>query len=328
LGVPENVFPMALTYLRIYLLGLPLIFLYNFESAILRSRGNTRTPLLSLFISGLINVALNFFFVLILKMDVDGVALATVISNFVSTGILFVYLLRTKDKVRVNIKKLAIDRYVLIKILKIGIPSGIQGMVFSLSNIVVQSAINSLGQTVMAASTAAFYLEIIAYYVMNSFSQTCTTFIGQNYGAGQHDRCRKILKDCFFVSLVTTGIVCISIYLSGRFLLSLFNSDPQVIETGMIRLRYIFLAYIFSFAQEVFTGYLRGYGISNVPAICTLICVCGIRLVWVFTVFRMRPAFSTIMQVYPVSLGLIAFILILMTLIIRPSRRFENKSDI
>ncbi len=328
LGVPEEVFDMAIKYLRIYLVGMPVIFLYNFESAIFRSRGNTRLPLASLIISGLINVVLNLVFVICFKMDVDGVAWATVISNFISSLILFVYLLKTKDETKVDFKKFCIDWEVLSKILKIGIPSGVQGMVFSLSNIVVQSAINSLGATVMAASSAAFYCEIIAYYVMNSFGQACTTFVGQNYGAGQNERCRNVLKTSVLLSFVSTGFVCVVILIFGNQLLSIFNTEADVISTGMIRLRCIFFAYIFSFVQECFTGYLRGFGISSVPALASLIGVCGTRILWVFTVFKKFPSFTTIMLVYPISLGLVEILIILMTVIIRPSKKFIGKTDL
>ena len=328
LAVPEEVRDMAISYLRIYLVGMPVIFLYNFESAIFRSRGNTRLPLASLIISGLINVVLNLVFVICLKMDVDGVAWATVISNLISSGILFVCLLKTKDEIKVDFKKFCIDWEVLSKILKIGIPSGIQGMVFSLSNIVVQSAINSLGATVMAASSAAFYCEVIAYSVMNSFGQACTTFVGQNYGAGQNERCRNVLKTSVLLSLISTGFVCTVILIFGRELLGLFNKDPDVISTGMIRLRCIFFAYIFSFIQECFTGYLRGFGISSVPALASLLGVCGTRIIWVFTVFKKFPSFTTIMLVYPISLGFVAILIILMTLIIKPSKKFAGKTDL
>lgn len=328
LGVPEEVFDMAIKYLRIYLVGMPVIFLYNFESAIFRSRGNTRLPLASLIISGLINVVLNLVFVICFKMDVDGVAWATVISNFISSLILFVCLLKTKDETKVDFKKFCIDLEVLSKILKIGIPSGVQGMVFSLSNIVVQSAINSLGATVMAASSAAFYCEIIAYYVMNSFGQACTTFVGQNYGAGQNERCRNVLKTSVLLSFVSTGFVCVVILIFGNQLLSIFNTEADVISTGMIRLRCIFFAYIFSFVQECFTGYLRGFGISSVTALASLIGVCGTRILWVFTVFKKFPSFTTIMLIYPISLGLVEILIILMTAIIRPSKKFIGKTDL
>lgn len=323
LDVPDEVFSMAVKYLRIYLIGMPVILLYNFESAIFRSCGNTRTPLIALIISGVINVILNMLFVPLLGMNVDGVATATVISNAISSAILFVSLMKTDLEVKLNPKELAIDKNILINILKIGVPSGIQGMIFSFANIVIQSAVNSLGTTVMAASSAAYNLEIFAYYVMNSFNQTCTTFVGQNYGAGKNDRCLKSLKLCLIQCVSATAVVCGIILIFGKPLISIFNGDAEVIDTGYIRLCYIFFAYIFSFAQEVLSGYLRGYGVSFIPAICSVVGICGVRLVWIFTVFEKSKTFSTIMQVYPVSLGITTIAILLVTLIVKPSKRYS-----
>ena len=198
-------FPLALKYMRIYLLGLPVIFLYNFEAAIFRSAGDTKTPLVALALSGVLNVILNLFFVVVLNKTVDGVAIATVLANVVSSVVLLRRLLRSELFIHVEFKNLRIDWKILWRILKIGVPAGIQGAVFSLSNIVVQSAINSLGKVTMAASSAAFNVEIMAYYILNSFGQACTTFVGQNYGAGQIDRCRKALKLCLIESVIATA---------------------------------------------------------------------------------------------------------------------------
>ncbi|MDE6034975.1 MAG: MATE family efflux transporter [Ruminococcus sp.] len=323
LDVPDEVFSMAVKYLRIYLLGMPVILLYNFESAIFRSCGNTKTPLVALVISGIANLFLNLFFVIVLGMDVDGVATGTVISNLISSGILFYALLKTDLRIKVDIKKLSVDKRILINILKIGVPSGVQGMIFSFANIVIQSAVNSLGTTIMAASSAAYNLEIFAYYVMNSFNQTCTTFVGQNYGAGKDDRCRKSLKLCLIQCFACTAVVCGIILLFGKSLLHIFNSDSEVISVGYIRLSYIFFAYLFSFAQEVLSGYLRGYGVSFIPAICSVAGICGVRLLWIYFVFEKSKTFTTIMQVYPVSLGITTVAILIATLIVRPSERYS-----
>ena len=178
----------------------------------------------------------------------------------------------------------------------------------------------------MAASSAAYNLEIFAYYVMNSFGQACTTFVGQNYGAGKMDRCKRTLKLCLLQSVVATAASCGLILLFGKTLLSVFNGDPEVIRLGYIRLQYIFLAYMFSFAQEAFSGYLRGFGVSTVPALCSILGICGVRLGWMFTVFRRFPTFSTIMQVYPISLGVTAAVVMIVTVILRPSRRYQTRS--
>lgn len=327
LDVPSDVYPLAVKYLQIYLAGMPVILLYNFESAIFRSCGNTQTPLVALVISGIMNVALNLFFVWGIGMDVDGVAAATVISNFISSAILFAALMKTELAIRIEPRKLRVHGEVLGQILRIGVPAGIQGMIFSFANIIVQSAVNSLGTTVMAASSAAYNLEIFSYYIMNSFGQACTTFVGQNYGAGKGRRCLKALKLCLVQSLVSTAVVSVLILLFSHWLLGIFNSDPDVIAIGRIRLEYIFFAYLFGFAQEGLSGYLRGFGVSFIPAACAVVGICGVRLTWIFVVFQQSPSFGTIMQVYPLSLGITAAVILVVTLFVKPSKRYGVRSE-
>lgn len=324
LHVPEDVFSYALLYIRIYLLGMPVIFLYNFEAAIFRSTGDTKTPLIALAFSGVLNVVLNLFFVICLKMTVNGVVAATVISNGVSALILFFKLTKTDKWIHLNVTKLKLNPKCLVRILKIGLPAGIQSAVFNLANVVIQSAINSLGTIVMAASSAAFNIEILVYYVFNSFSQACTTFVGQNYGAGEIKRCRKTLFLCLIEDAVASIAAIILILSSGRFLLSLFNSNTQVIELGYTRLLIIFAAYIFSMIYEVMSGYLRGFGISLVPAILTTIGVCGTRIAWVYTVFPRFRTFKALFIAYPVSLSITAVLIFIALMVYRPSRRGTN----
>ncbi len=324
LDVPDDVKAMSVKYLRIYLLGMPVILLYNFQSAIFRSCGHTGIPLMALTISGILNVGFNLMFVVGFGMDVEGVAIATVVANLISSSILFAKLLRIDAVIRVNVKKIGIDRKVLGAIMIIGVPAGVQGMVFSFANIIVQSAVNSLGTVIVAGSSAAFNLEIFAFYIMNSFGQTCATFVGQNYGAGKNDRCRKVLKYCLIQNLLTTGAVCCTILLLCEPLLRIFNSDPDVVANGKIRLQFIFAAYSVSFIQETMSGYLRGFGYSIVPAACAIVGICGIRLTWIFFVFPMHKSFTAIMAVYPLSLGITSLAILIMTLIVRPSRRAEQ----
>ena len=326
LQVPDDVFPLALLYLRIYLLGMPVILLYNFEAAIFRSIGETKTPLLALAFSGCLNVVLNLFFVIVLHMTVNGVAIATVISNCVSSLILFWKLRHSKLEIHVSVKDLKIDPESMGRILKIGLPAGIQSAVFSLSNIVIQSSINSLGTIVMAASSAAYNLEIITYDILNSFSQACTTFVGQNFGAGNMKRCSKTLALCIVEGLVVLAAAIMLILFFGHSLLALFNSDPQVVSTGYIRLMAIVRAHVFSLLYEVMSGYLRGLGISMVPAILTIIGVCGIRFMWVQFVFPQDPTFQTIMNVYPVSLSTTAF-MVFCALLYYTHKRKKNLSQ-
>lgn len=324
LQVPEDVFPLALKYMRIYLLGLPVIFLYNFEAAIFRSAGDTKTPLIALALSGVLNVILNLFFVVVLNKTVDGVAIATVLANVVSSVVLLRRLLRSELFIHVEFKNLRIDWKILWRILKIGVPAGIQGAVFSLSNIVVQSAINSLGKVTMAASSAAFNVEIMAYYILNSFGQACTTFVGQNYGAGQIDRCRKALKLCLIESVIATACAVAIALASGKYLIALFNNDPEVIRLGMVRLKFIFMSYIFSTIYDCMSGYMRGFGISLTPALLTIFGVCGTRIIWIYMVFPMSQTFETIMQVYPISLAINMVLIFCALIITRPSKRYDH----
>lgn len=326
LQVPDDVFPSALLYLRIYLAGMPVILLYNFEAAIFRSVGDTKTPLIALASSGVLNVILNLFFVIVLKMTVNGVAIATVVSNALSSAVLFIRLLHTDKEIKVEIKNLKFDISAFKKIIRIGLPAGIQGAVFALSNIIIQSAINSLGKVVMAASSAAYNIEILAYDVLNSFSQACTTFVGQNFGARKIDRCKKTLYLCLFEDLIATLSSVGLVLLFGRFLLSLFNSDPEVIEIGYTRLAVILSAYVFSMIYDVISGYLRGFGISLVPSLLTIVGVCGIRIFWISVIFPQSPTFRTIMNVYPVSLGTTALFIFLSLLFYRPAKKYSEQT--
>ena len=325
LNVPDDVFPLALLYLRIYLAGLPVILLYNFEAAVFRSVGETKIPLIALTASGVLNVILNLFFVAALHMSVDGVAIATVLSNAVSAAILWGFLLKTDKVIRLEPKKLRIDGLCLKQILRIGVPAGVQSAMFSIANIVIQGAINSLGTVVMAASSAAYNIEVITYDILNSFSQACTTFVGQNYGAGQIKRCKRTLWLTLIEDTIASGAAIGIVLLVGRFLLSVFNSDPQVIEIGYTRLVIVFSAYTFSMLYEIMSGYLRGFGVSLVPAVLTMIGVCGIRIAWIELVFPKNHNFETIMTVYPISLAATALLIFIALLIYRPSHRFANK---
>ena len=324
LNVPEEVLPLALLYLRIYLAGMPVILLYNFEAAVFRSVGETRIPLIALATSGILNVALNLFFVAVLGMTVNGVAIATVISNAVSAALLFRRLCRSTGAIRLDPRRLRLDGPTLRRILRIGLPAGIQSAVFALSNIVIQSAINSLGTVVMAASSAAFNIEVITYDILNSFFQACTTFVGQNFGAGRLDRCKKTLVLCLAEGAVFLAAAIALILGFGKPLLSLFNRDPEVIDTGYIRLMMVMLAHSFSLLYEVMSGYLRGFGISLTPALLTMLGVCGVRISWVHWVFPGSRTFRTIMLAYPISLSATAFMIFLALLICRPARRFAR----
>ncbi|MBW3094753.1 MATE family efflux transporter [Bifidobacterium sp. 64T4] len=324
LNVTDEVFPLALTYLRIYLLGMPVILLYNFEAAIFRSIGDTQAPLAVLTISGVLNVTFGLFLVIVCGMSVDGVALATVLANVVSSMILLYRLTHTDAVIGVRLRELRVDWMTLRQILRIGLPAGIQSAVFAVANIIIQAAINSLGTVVMAASSAAFNIEIIAYYMFNSFSQACATFTGQNYGARQIRRCRRVLGLCVVEAFVCTAATIALVLFFGHDLLGLFDSNPEVIATGFIRLVLVFSAYPFSMLYEVMSGYLRGFGISLAPAILTIIGVCGVRLTWIRFGFPLYRTFTSIMIIYPISLAATAVLIGIATLVYRPSKRFAH----
>ena len=325
--IPDNVFDMSVLYFRVYLTGMPVILLYDFASAIFRSRGDTATPLICLTVSGAINVGLNLFFVLVVGMTVEGVALATVISNLISSALLIFFLAREQGAVHFTFKKLGVDKRIFIQMISIGIPAGIQGMVFSLSNLILQSAVNSLGENVMAGSSAAFNIEIFCYYVINAFGQACTTFIGQNYGARKPDRCRRVLKITLLQDLVFTVAIAGVILLSGKYLLHIFNSDPDVIAVGRVRLKYILTAEFINVIIEILSGYMRGFGFSFVPAVVCMAGICGVRLTWLYAVFMQHKSFGTLMMAYPVSWTVTALALCFAAVYVdrKKLRSFYNK---
>ena len=311
LGVPPEVKNYSITYLRLYFSGVPFIMLYNFEAAIFRSNGNTRTPLICLFIGGVFNVAANLFFVLVLGMDVDGVAIATVLANVISSMLLLHFLRKEDSVIHVNVAKVRINRDDLVTILRIGMPAGLQSAVFSISNLCIQSGINSLGADYMAASSAAFNIEIFAFFVVNAFTQTLVTFIGQNYGAGKYERCRDIVRKTLLVSWVFTTVISVLLLVFARPLLSLFTNEPQVIEAGLLRVRLLLYAETLNVLMDNLSGAMRGLGKSLVPALTTLICVCGVRIIWVFTGFQIYHTWLSIMIVFPVSWAVNALFIII-----------------
>lgn len=301
LKVPASVAPMAETYLRIYAVGLPVMGIYNFEAAIFRSRGDTQTPMIALAVASFLNIILNLIFVLQFDFGVAGVAWATVIANAISAAILFYALVKSEGIIRLNLREMKMDKTCLKEIIRIGLPAGIQGMVFSVSNLLIQSAINSLGSDAMAASAAAFTVEINVYCLTAGFGQAATTFVSQNYGAGNLPRCKKIMWVALGINTLMMLILSATILYFAEPLIRFFNDDSEVIRLGIIRLWYIIAPEIISVVMEIISGCLRGYGISLAPAMITLIFVCGIRITWVFTVFEKFLTYDTLMAVYGIS---------------------------
>lgn len=320
IAVPVDAMDYALSYLRVFVIGLPVVFLYDFEAAILRSQGDSRSPMMALFVSSALNIVLDLLAVGVFHWGATGAAAATVIAIAASALILFAKLLRSDSPVRVTPRDLHIDRPMLRRILRIGLPAGLQGALFSISNIVVQGAINSLGSTVMAASSAAMSIEVWAYYSINAFGQACTTFVGQNNGARKYPRCRRTLRVCLAECAVVTVVMVSTLLFFGHELLSLFNPDPEVVSVGYVRLMLVMGSYGFSMLIEVMSGYLRGYGLSLGPALVTMGAIVGIRILWVAFVFSLAPSFTLLMAVYPVSLSINTLGIFILFCVVRKRR--------
>lgn len=311
MAVPTDVRSMAEGYLRIYLLGMPVIGLFNFEAAIFRSRGDTKTPLWALAVASIVNLGLNIFFTMTMGWGVEGIAGATVIANAISAGILLYALCHTNTVIHIDLKDMHLDRHCLKEIVRIGLPAGIQGMVFSLSNLLIQAAINSLGADAMAASAAAFTVEINVFCIISAFSQATTTFVSQNYGAGNLARCKRVTWVAMLLNTAFMGALAIFILIFAAELLSFFNADQAVVALGITRLWYVVAPEVINVVMEGVSGALRGYGISLPPALITLVGICGIRITWVYTIFQWEPTYATLMAAYPVSWVVTTILLVL-----------------
>ena len=298
---PEDVIDQAVLYMRIYFLGMPFNMLYNFGAAVLRSVGDTKRPLYFLIISGIINVILNLIFVIDFHMDVAGVAFATIISQAVSAVLVLLCLLRSDASYKLILKELKISLPHLLQIAKIGLPAGMQGALFSISNIMIQSSINSFGSTVMAGSTAASNIEGFVYVSMNAFHQACLSFTSQNMGAQRYDRVRKILYQSLLLVTVVGLVFGVGAYLLGTPLLSIYTSDPEVIEAGLIRLFCVCSTYFLCGIMDVLVGGLRGIGASLTPMIVSIAGVCGFRILWIYTLFQWNHDIYTLYLSYPAS---------------------------
>jgi putative MATE family efflux protein len=327
LGCPPDVAPLSVAYLSWIMAGMPFLSLFNFEAALLRADGDTATPLKALVLASAFNLASDLVCTGWLGLGFSGVAASTSAANALSALYLFAKLLRNRGVLRFNpARKGTFEWRKARAIIFIGLPAGIQGMVFSVSNLVIQSAINSLGEPTMAASAAAFTIEINAYSFVAGFGMAATTFVGQNYGAGNLERCRRAVRDSMLLDAAATVIICGSVALCGTWLLGFFTDDPEVIELGMQRLIWVQLFDILCVPFEVLSGAMRGYGWSLPPAMATLVCIVGERMIWVFTVFRAWPSFRTLLITYPVSwaVALPPIIALYMILMRRLSRADEH----
>lgn len=301
MGTPDDVLNMSALYMRIYFIGMPVTMLYNFGASILRAIGDTRRPLYFLLFAGVINVLLNLFFVIVLHLGVVGVALATILSQLISALLVVRCLMKSDGAFRLYLNRLKIHKDKMLRILRIGLPAGVQGAIFSLSNVLIQSSINSFGSVAMAGSTAAGNLEGFVYTSMNAFHQTALSFTSQNYGARKLDRVPKILTLCLVFVTLTGLLMGNGAYFFAHPLLGLYSNDPEVIQYGMVRLFYICVPYFLCGLMDVMVGALRGLGYSIAPMLVSLAGACGLRILWIFTVFQWNHSLSTLFLSYPVT---------------------------
>lgn len=289
MGTPETVLPLSAVYMKIYFAGVTFTMVYNFCAAILRAAGDTKSPLYFLFAAGVLNVILNVVFVTRFQMNVAGVALATTISQGVSAVLVVIALMRRTDACRLELKKLRFHKAQLGKMLRIGLPAGIQSSLFSISNVIIQSSVNSFGDVFMSGNAASANLEGFVYASLNAFQQTAVNFIGQNAGAGRYDRVRRVLWICLGCVTVTGLTLGGLMYVMGPRLLTIYITDSaEAISYGMIRMGYICLPYFICGLMDVTTGALRGLGASFVPMLISVLGVCGVRIGWIFTIFQME----------------------------------------
>lgn len=298
---PADVIDHSVLYMRIIFAGMPASMLYNFGAAILRAVGDTQRPLYFLLTAGVINVLLNLFFVIVLHMGVAGVATATVISQCVSAALVILCLVRSDGVYRLDLKKLRIYKHKLKEMARIGIPAGIQGSMFSISNVLIQSTINSFGSIAMAGSTAAGNIEGFVWTAMDAFTQATQSFVGQNYGAKKIDRVSKVMWQCMILVTGVGLVLGVGAYLAAKPLLGIYSSDPAVIEYGKARMLAISVPYFTCGAMGIFVGGMRGLGSSMVPMLNTVFSVCVLRVVWIYTVFAVWPQWEVLFISYPVT---------------------------
>lgn len=301
MGTPDDVLDKAALYMRIYFSGMPVIMLYNFGSAILRAVGDTRRPLYYLSAAGVVNIVLNLFFVIVMKLDVAGVALATVISQCISAGLVLRCLAKSEGGLKLELKKIKIHKKKMFQIFKIGLPAGMQGAIFSVSNVLIQSSVNSFGSIAMAGNAASANIEGFVYNAMNAVYQTNLSFTSQNMGGGKYTRINRILFTCLGTVTAVGMILGFGAFAVGERLLRIYSTDPEVIRFGMLRMSIIATTYFTCGWMDTMVGSLRGIGYSVLPMIVSLTGACGLRILWIFTVFAQQRTLTSLYISYPVS---------------------------
>lgn len=301
MNTPEDVIEHAVLYLRIYFLGVPFIMVYNFGSAILRSVGDTKRPLYCLALAGVINAVLNMILVIVFHFGVAGVGIATVVSNIISSSIVVYLLVHEQGLIKLNLKELRVSMHELKAILRMGVPAGLQSVVFSIANVFIQTSLNGYGSDAVAGSAVALNYECCSYFIVSAFAQTAVTFTSQNFGAKKYDRCKKIFMYSIIMSIVISWGISLSIIFGRSFFISLFTSEAEVGRYASIRMIHLMGCYFLVSLYEVAGGALRGMGYSMTPTLITIFGTCVLRLIWIATVCKWYTGFETLMNVYPVS---------------------------
>ena len=301
MGTPEEVLPLALLYIRIYFAGLPVLSLYNFGSGVLRAIGDTRRPMIYLLIAGILNVIMNLFFVIVMNLDVAGVALATTLSQCISATLVIGSLIRAKESYHFSPRQMGIDISTLKKIIHVGVPAGFQTALFSLSNILIQSSINSFGVTVIAGNSAAQSIGTFVNTASQSTGHAATTFASQNYGARKFDRINRVLWTSLAVTTLLSLLLGVPATVFGRQFLGIYTTDQGAIEAGLIRMLYMCLPHFIGGWMNAACGVLRGIGYEVLPMIVSLVGACGLRILWIYTVFAAFPTLPVLYVSYPVT---------------------------
>jgi len=327
MGTPADIMDFALTYLRVYMLGTIPSFLYNVGSGILRAVGDTRRPLVCLAVAGVINVVLNLLFVIVFQMSVAGVALATILSQTVSAIMVTVLLVREEGAMHLDLRHLGFHKKAMLQIIQIGLPAGLQSTVFSLSNVVIQSAINSFGSTVVAGNSAASNLEGFIYTGMNAFAQAAVTFTSQNVGARRYDNLDRVMRNCLLCVTVVGLFLGCGAYFGGEVLLHFYSTDEAVVAAGLSRMQIICTAYFLCGIMDTLASCLRGRGYSVIPMIVSLVGSCLLRLVWIATIFRMFRSTGTLYISYPISWALTAGVHLICLLVVRKKMNDQLKEE-
>lgn len=325
MGTPDGVINLSVLYMRIYFCGMPAFMLYNFGAALLRAIGDTKRPLYYLSLAGVVNVVFNLFLVVVCHMGVAGVAIATITSQYISAILVVLSLLHTDGYMRLELKKLCLENTIVKEIIRIGLPAGIQSVVFNISNVLIQSSVNSFGPIVLAGNTAAQNIEGFVYTSMNGIYQTCLSFTSQNYGAKNYKRINKILIECLLTVTVAGLFFGQGAYRLGTHLLGFYTSDPQVVQYGLNRLSVVSATYFICGLMDVICGTMRGIGYSIMPMIVSLVGACLFRIIWIFTVFRAYHTQFSLYVSYPIS-WILTFVAHLICYLIVRKKVFKHET--